>query len=90
MNKPLLYYQYDEKFYQEKHIGEGAYDTYFDFKKDGFGEVIEEENDLINAIDKNIKNNFILEEKYKERIDKCFMLHDNHNCERIYQLLSKN
>lgn len=89
MKKPILYYQYDENDFLEKHIGVCAKDTYFEFNRDGFGKVINEEKELIKNIESIIKNDYYLEKKYEERIDKFFELHDNHNCERIYQLLSK-
>lgn len=83
MYKPLLYYQFDKEDYYTKHYPKGD----FDMDKDGLGQVIINEEDLINAIENIINRNFELEEKYKERITKLFTFHDSNNCERIYNAI---
>lgn len=85
MNKPILYYQYDYKDYMEKHIGKYCYDTYFDFKRDGFGEVVDNEDEFVIKLKNITNNNMVNNKKYKERIEKFFVLRDNKNCERIYE-----
>ena len=84
MNKKIIYYQYDEKDYKEKHIGKFWRDTYYDFEKDGFGPVVKDEESLINEIKRviSIKEKNI--ERYEKRIDNFFELHDEKNCERIF------
>ena len=81
MTKPLMYYQFDEKEAFEKQFGHG----YFDYRKNGFGEVVTREEDLINLIDGYLKGGCALKPLYKDRIEGFFPLHDNHNCERIYK-----
>lgn len=83
MKKPIIYYQYDKKDFDEKHIGKYAYDTYYNYKKDGFGKVTENENDLLKELENIIINNSI-EKKYLDKIDKFFKLNDKQNCERIF------
>lgn len=87
MKKPIIYYQYDEKDFKEKHYGKNKYNTYYDFRKDGFGEVVNDEKNLLIEIDNNIESNFKEDEKYVERIRKFFELYDNKNCERIYEVI---
>lgn len=87
MKKPIIYYQFDKNDYLTKHIGKD--DTYFDFKRDGFGDVVNSEEEIINNIEKIYNNNFNVEEKYIKRIDNFFELHDNKNCERIFNEIIK-
>lgn len=83
MKKPIIYYQYDKKDFDEKHIGKYAQDTYFDYKKDAFGKVIEEESTLLKELEKVASDNSI-EKKYIDRINNFFILNDTNNCERIF------
>lgn len=77
MEKPVVYYQFDEL----DHYKNG----YFDYDEDGFGSIINKENELIDLLDKYIKNKFILETIYKNRIETTFNRRDNKNCERIFK-----
>ena len=52
-------YQFDEKLYHSKHFKKG----YFDDKRDGFGPVVENENDLLCILRDYIKRYNVL--KYK-------------------------
>lgn len=83
MHKPILYYQYNKIDYI-KHIGQCALDSYFDFERDGFGKVVKDKDSLIKNIEDIIAKNFLEEEIYLKRIKNFFILHDNKNCERIY------
>lgn len=77
MKKPLIYYQ---KIKDDKYI-----EGYFDYSKDGFGPQIFDENTVVSQVEKNIKNEFKMEDKYLERVDKCFDIRDTNNCQRIYE-----
>jgi len=83
MKKPLIYYQFDQYEYYGNHYSKG----YFDCERDGFGAVVDNEEKLIDEIEKIIENNFEMEEKYKERVDDTFTYFDNKNCERIYNAI---
>lgn len=83
MHKPTLYYQFDREDFFRKHYQKG----YFDYDVMGFGKIIFKKEDIIKSIEDNIKNNFDMEQIYIDRIDKFFELHDNKNCERIYNLV---
>lgn len=84
MRKSLIYYQFDKKRYYEKHFIKG----YFDCERDGFGPVIENEENLIDTIRKLIINEKINEE-YIQRGKEFFVLYDNNNCKRIYYEIKK-
>ena len=82
MHKPIIYYQYDENEFYKKHYGNEK--SYFNFKKDGFGKVVNTEDELLKQLNLYIKNGYKEEDIYKKRIDNFFILHDRNNCERIY------
>jgi CDP-glycerol glycerophosphotransferase (TagB/SpsB family) len=85
MNKPTIYYQFDEEDFFGSQYDKG----YFDYRDNGFGDVVTQKRALLEAIKKVVNNNFEMEEKYKERIKGFFVLHDEKNRERIYNEIIK-
>lgn len=82
MRKPLIYYQFDQKEYTEKHHQEG----YFKYDSDGFGPVVTQEKDLILQIEDILKNGDI-NKTYLKRINEFLPPLDNRNSERIYNAI---
>lgn len=80
MNKPVVYFQFDEILFNDEHYTKG----YFDYRRDGFGDVCTTVVDTIDKIVEIIMNNFNIEKKYLFRMNKYFRFRDNNNCERIY------
>ena len=80
MEKPQVYYQFDEAEVFTKHYGRG----YFDYRDTGFGEVVTTEEELLKVVEDYLKNNCSLKPFYRNRIAGFFPLHDTHNCERIF------
>lgn len=89
MKKPIIYYQYDEKDYFEKHIGANWKDTYYDFKRDGFGDVVNCEEDIIRKIREYINSKYVIEKEYSNRVEHFFPLYDKRNSERIFDEIIK-
>ncbi len=87
MEKPIIYTQFDrEEFFSGEHVYQKGY---FDYEKDGFGEV---EYDLESTVDRIIEymeNGCIMKEQYRERVRKFFAFHDKNNCQRVYEKLIK-
>lgn len=81
MEKPSLYYQFDELTHYKK--------GYFEYERDGFGDVVKEEDILVDKIIEIMNNQFKLSDKYQDRIKKCFRFRDNKNCERIFDEIMK-
>ena len=81
MNKPILYYQFDEQEYYSTHYQRG----YFDYDKMGFGIVCHEENLLVQEIERCINRKFKNYLVYEERIENFFEYRDKKNCERIFK-----
>lgn len=80
MKKPLLYYQFDEERVFTDHLGRG----YFNYRTMGFGEVVEDEEELLKLLDEYLKNGCQMKPMHLKRLEGFFELHDTHNCERIY------
>ena len=84
MKKPTIYYQFDEEKYYESHYIK----AYFDYRRDGFGPVVCNLDQLINALDYQLSNGFLIEKQYMKNIDRFFPLNDNKNCERIFNAIT--
>lgn len=85
MRRPTIFYQFDEKDYFYKHYAPG----YFDYRRDGYGDVCTNLDDVIESFIKLSKNSFQVEEKYLKRIESSFLYYDQKNCERIFSVISK-
>ena len=83
MRKPLIYYQFDQKEYNEKYHQGG----YFKYDSDGFGPVVIQEKNLILQIENILKNNGKIEDTYLKRINDFLPPLDNRNSERIYNVI---
>ena len=83
LRKPVIYYQKDhDEFFSGNH----TYDKgYFDYERDGFGEVEYLADELINRIIEYMQNDCVLKEKYRKRIDGTFPYNDQENCRRVYE-----
>ena len=83
--RPMIFYQFDTEKYRKEQLQEG----YFSYEKDGFGEVIHDEKDVIKKLIKYIDSNFKLEKKYEKRMDDFFERKDKNNCKRILEEIEK-
>lgn len=80
MRKPAIYYQFDEEEYYKSHYIKG----YFDYRENGFGPVVTEKDQLVEEIEKIIRNNNQMEKLFLDRANSFFVLSDSNNCERIF------
>ena len=85
MNKPVLYYQFDAERFFKEHQSSG----WFDYNDAGFGECVDDEKDLLECIGDYAGNDFRMKPEFEENLKEVFPLHDDHNCERIYQEIVK-
>lgn len=81
MKKPLIYYQFDQEAYYSNHFQKG----YFDCSRDGFGPVIKEKKKLIEEINK-VLNGFVVQ-TYLDRSRQFFLLNDQQNCKRHFEVI---
>lgn len=85
MNKPIIYYQFDEDEYYSKHYQKG----YFDYNTMGFGakcETIIQVNEQMRLI---LENSCQMAEQYQKRVDEFFVYRDMKNCERVFQAIKQ-
>lgn len=83
MLKPMIFFQFDREAFFSTHYQKG----YFDYDKMGFGEVALTYEALIQELILYLGNGCKKKQKYVERIQKFFPLHDCNNCERIMEVL---
>lgn len=83
LEKPQLYYQFDEDEFRKYHYQKG----YFDYRRDGFGPVCTTETALLQALEQAFRNGMQLAPAYKSRIAAFFPLQDTQNCQRIYEAI---
>lgn len=86
MRKPMVFFQFDESFFNANHYEKG----YFDYRKDGFGNVYAKEKQCIEEINRIINNGSQLDDLFLKRADVFFTLPNDHkNCERIFMEINK-
>lgn len=83
MEKPIIYYQFDEDEYYKNHYSKG----YFDYDNMGFGEKVVNIDELICEIKRIFNSDFTIEEKYLDNINKFFIYRDKKNCERVFECI---
>ena len=50
----------------------------------GFGEITQNENELLNLIEEYLSTGCKMKNIYKENVTKFFKYHDHNNCKRVY------
>lgn len=83
MKRPVIYYQYDEKEYFEKHYIKG----YFDYRRDGFGKVVNSFEDFLKKLNNCLKTNFAFKDRFLANQNKFFPIYDDKNSERIFNAI---
>lgn len=81
MDKPVIYYQFDEEEFRSLHYKQG----YFSYEKDGFGPVVRTHDELMRALKSSADNGFENEALYKSRADCFFGDREGGCCERTYK-----
>ena len=83
MLKPEIYYQFDEARYWGTHHDRG----YFDYRADGFGEVVTTQEALLTAIEAALASECAVTPEMQKHIRDTFGALDDHNCERNHQAI---
>lgn len=81
MEKPIIYYQFDQDDYRKSHYREG----WFSYERDGLGPVVTRRKDAVFRLKTLMAKNAIMEQEYKNRIEHLFGFHDHENCRRNYE-----
>lgn len=84
-SKPTIYYQFDEDtVFQGSHTYAKGY---YDYRKDGFGPVVTNENDFFLELNILLKNSAKPSKQIKKRINDTFQNRDGNNCERVFNAI---
>lgn len=84
LEKPVLYYQFDEEEFFQNHLyGHG----YFDYRRDGFGYVCSEQDELLLRLKEILENGGKNPEEFLKRINNTFGNRDTNNCYRTYEAI---
>ncbi|RKS19543.1 CDP-glycerol glycerophosphotransferase (TagB/SpsB family) [Arthrobacter sp. AG1021] len=68
LRKPSIYFTFDEIEFESLHSRKG----YFDFARDGFGESVDNVEDLIDGIERIAKSDYIVPQPYLNRMNSQF------------------
>ena len=85
MRKPVVYFQYDEAEFRSGHYKKG----YFDFGRDGFGEIAVTEDGVVDCVRRILDNSLCPDQKYLDRMNAFFKFNDQNNCQRNYEAICK-
>lgn len=85
MRKPMVFYQFDEADYHANHYKRG----YFDEKKDGFGDVAQTQDGVIDALRRILENGLQPDEAYLRNMNAFYKFNDTNNCERVYAAICR-
>ena len=83
LEKPQIYYQFDEEEFRKYHYAKG----YFDYRRDGFGPVCTTEEALLQELERAFQSGMQMSPAYKDRVAAFFPLRDTKNCQRIYDAI---
>lgn len=76
--KPVIYYQCEPTHLKK---------SYFDYERDGFGEVVKTIDGLLDVVASYLRNECTMKSEYEKRVLQTFPYVDRKNCERTYQYL---
>ena len=83
LKKPVIYYQYSDDYNFD------LSESYFDYKTMGFGEVVDNHEELIDLIMEYVENECEMKDQYIKRVDDFFEFNDKNNCKRVYDAIKK-
>lgn len=86
MRKPIVYCHFDCDTVMKKHIYSPG-KSFFDYERDGFGEVKYNLDETVDCLIEYMKNDCQIKEIYRKRIDSFFVYHDKNNCQRVYEAI---
>ena len=85
LRKPVVYCQFDAAaFFSGSHSYQKGY---FDYARDGFGEVTHTLEDTVDCLITHMRNGCTMTPEYHSRADRFFAFDDRENCRRVYEKL---
>lgn len=86
LRKPVVYCQFDKDEFFKNHI---YTEGYYDYEKDGFGEVTYDMDSLIDVMISYMRNDCKVSPEYQRRMDTFFGFNDKDNSKRVYEMIKK-
>lgn len=84
INKPVCYYQFDEKaFFHKGHYNKG----YFSYREDGFGPVYNHEAEVVDFVIETINHRCMMKPYYAKKANEFFPFRDGKCCERTLEII---
>ena len=83
MRKPVIFFQYNEEEFRTGHYKEG----YFNYQRDGFGEIVKTKEAVVNSLRNIIDNGLNPDELYLDRMNSFFAFNDRKNCQRNFEAI---
>lgn len=85
LNKAIIYFQFDKnEFFSGVHTSQLSY---FEYERDGFGPIVEEVEQVEQALEQILKNDGKALEPYLTRMQETFKFKDERCCERVYNAI---
>lgn len=81
LRKPVIYYQFDEKDYFKEHSKAG----YFNYRRDGFGPVCINQDDILKVIEELLKKGCSVDEIYLKRSEEFFDIDYKNSCRNLIE-----
>lgn len=86
LRKPIIYFHFDkDTFFADHSYNKG----YFDYEKNGFGEVTYCASETLDTIFSYIDSDCKIKDEYKKRINSFFKYNDNNNSKRVVEQILK-
>ncbi len=85
LKKPIIYTLFDYNDASNSYHADG----YYDHERDGLGDVVYTLDDTVNCLIEYMKNDCVLKDKYRQRIEKFYAFKDTRNSERVFNAVTK-
>ena len=86
LKRTIVYYQFDKNTFFTGHTYSKGY---FDYVRDGFGEVVESREDLLEALYNAMERKGRMSDKYTQRVKEFYTYMDKKNCKRLYKKITE-
>lgn len=83
LKKPIIYYQYGDDYHFQG-------DSLIDEDASTFGEIIKDEDVLIEKIIEYIDNDCRMEDRFVDKVERFFKFNDRNNSKRVYDWITKH
>lgn len=85
MRKPMVFFHYNDAAFRAEHYKEG----YFSIQRDGFGDVAETEDSVVDGLRRILENDLQPDKVYLDRMNAFFEFNDTNNCQRNFEAICK-